>query len=166
MDIDRLKARAILIGTQFKPKEKDIETPQLLLDAGIPADSLRLIGLPAKKAIELRSTAKGDEALSSALLVCACLRWRDPSTNPPYAPILNMADAPALCEQDVDLLNVLGPIVADFIGLNRQKEVDDAKNDSEATQKNSGGSESPVTLDTTPQELAREPSNTAILSIG
>jgi hypothetical protein len=53
-----------------------------------------------------------------------------------------MTDAKTLAGQDYDLLSVLAPIVRDFLGLgNVAAQVEAAKNVSEATPSNAGGSE-------------------------
>lgn len=161
--IDRIRAREVLLGDRFKPREKDIPTPQLLLDAGFPQDSLRLVGLPADKALGIKEAALQEKTgvLYSALCVCACLRWRA-DNEPIFAP----ADVQALIGQDVSLLNDLAAVVHEFLGV-RAKAVTDAKNDSGVQTegadgpKSDGGGESPSASDSLPPESVSEPSSTA-----
>ncbi|HEV2583783.1 MAG TPA: hypothetical protein VGT44_23205 [Ktedonobacteraceae bacterium] len=158
--VDRLSARQFLLGDDFRPREENIPTPQLLLDKGFPAESLRLVGFPADKAKQLSDTSNGNQVLYVALCTCACLCWRADGQ-----PVFNMADAPMLaCERDYGLLNALAVPVKPFLGIGPAA-VDNAKNDSEvqtkgaAGPKNVGGTASPNDSNFPPSEPASEPSN-------
>lgn len=163
--VDRIQAREILLGVQFQPKREDIDTPQILLDAGFPANSLRLVGFPATEAMQVRAAAKGDDTTYAGLCVCHCLYWRADDQ-----PVLNMTDIQVLISQDIELLNTLAAIVFPFLGIGQSatgkavtnEAVETAKNDSEATQKSDGGTGSPTISDFTLPEPASEPSSTAI----
>lgn len=138
------RARELALGAQFKPRQEEIETPKILLEK-MPelANMLKLVGMSAEALIQMRQGAGDDSALLTALYVCHALRFRD-SGGPDNAgtPYFAMSDAKALVQQDYDLLNELGLIVRQFLGL-IPKRVDDAKNDSKATTNSDGGSESP-----------------------
>lgn len=161
--IDRIRAREILLGDRFKPKRKDIDTPPLLLEAGIPPESLRVVGFPADEAMNIKRASKEDETgtLYTALCVCAALRWRVDDQ-----PVLNMADVQALISQDIDLLNTLAAVILPILGVTKGA-VQEAKNGSgvqtgaAAGPNGAGGGESPSNSDTAPQSDASDPSNTA-----
>lgn len=163
VDIQELqrRARGLTLGAAFKPRQEEIDTPNILLEQ-IPElqDMLKLVGMSAEALIQMRQGAGDDSALLTALYVCHALRFRD-SGGPDNAgtPYFAMSDAKALVQQDYDLLNELGLIVRQFFGLIPKPE-DDAKNDSGATPKNAGGGESPTTPDTTPPENASDTSTT------
>lgn len=161
--VDRIRAREILLGDRFAPRRKDIDTPKMLLEAGFPPESLRLVGFPADKSMEIKAASQKDEngTLFTALCICGALRWRADDE-----PVLTMTDVQALIGQDVGLLNTLARVVLPFLGLNKEA-TDDAKNGSEvqkvgaAGPQNGGGSESQTTGDSTPSENASSESNGA-----
>jgi hypothetical protein len=135
--------RALTLGAAFQPKTLDIATPAAFTAQGAPADLLRLVGMSATERIMLSESFDKDSALNSAKLVCATLCYRDQGgPNGLGTPVYAMTDAKTLAGQDYDLLSVLAPIVREFLGLvNVAAQVEAAKNVSEATPSNDGGSE-------------------------
>lgn len=133
----REKGRALLLGPEFKPKTREIDTPDFMLERGFPPESLILVGFVPRQGVSIRNAANGDETTFSGLCVIHALRWRDAERHP----VLSGSDLAMLADgQDLELLNTLGGIVMDFLGVN--KTVTDVKNSSAATQSAASGSES------------------------
>ena len=159
--------RSLTLGAAFQPKVQDIPTPDALTAQGAPDDLLRLVGMSATERLLLAAAFGEDQALNSALLVCATLRYRDSGGQDGRGtPVYAMTDAQALAAQDFDLLNVLSPLVKRFLGLLTEQAVDDAKNASSATPSTSGGSASPPDSASPPSESANLDSASMILSNG
>lgn len=135
--MERSELRDLLLGSGFNPREENIATPQLLLDKGVPADVLKLVGMNANEIVAMRQAANDDSVLLTSLYICHSLCWRADNQ-----PVFAMTDAKALTEQEYELLNDLGLSVKRFLGV-IPKAVDEAKNDSSATQNSDGGSASP-----------------------
>lgn len=141
------RARALTLGPQFKPRELNIDTPQLLLDK-LPElkDQLKLVGMSASELMQWSDASGPDKALNVALLICQCLRFRDAGgPDGRGTPYFAMSDAPTLVTQDYALQKELGAIVQRFLGLlpSPAETVEDAKNASGATSNTATGSESP-----------------------
>jgi hypothetical protein len=153
--MDRNTARNMLL-TQFKPKEKNIDTPYL----GELDGQLMLIGLTGKQRIDLEEQATdqviGRDGIATnklnrqkfiALAMCACLRLRSTGE-----PVLNLADVLGensdgngeLLSMDGDVFMKLSREVASFIGNRSQAEI---KKSSEPSLNGSDTSLSPLASD-------------------
>jgi hypothetical protein len=153
--LDAQSARAFLLGADFDPKRTNIDTPDLLLAKGFPAESLMLVGLPATAANEIDAATVGNVTLRGAMYLCSCLHWRSGGS-----PIFMQTDAPTLCQKDIDLLNAFVPVVNGFL-TPPKKVVDETKNGSQGAPStdgppSDGGSESPSPSDSPQPEHVSE----------
>jgi hypothetical protein len=157
--IDRMGARNLLLGVRFQPKREDIATPQILLDAGFPEGSLRLVSFSAATARDLSKAADGDNIILGAFYMAQTMYWRADDQ-----PVLSMTDVPTLVAQDFSLITKVSTVINKFLGF-EDKAAEAAKNASSvqkaaAGPKTDGGGESPSSSDSTPQESVSDPSST------
>lgn len=138
MLIDRLTLKQAFL-TGFRPKEKDIDTPYLVLPDGTTLDGkLKLHGITGKESLEIRQACMVngtiDDAKLSGKLACKCLYLRavDGLTGETISdgntPFLDPTDEMAFLDLGLDTFNELGGTILRFVGMAKESQEEAKKN--------------------------------------